>query len=131
VRRLPGLLAEDLVKRFDLARGRNPQVHSLGVKEIIRLPENNSFGPNRVIHTLGFPNRRDVFGGGAIYNMESNMVAVALVMALDWRYCDLNPQQELQLFKSHRFISRLLKGGEVVSYGAKTLRRVVTAPCRN
>jgi len=116
-----GLLAEDLVKRLDLARGRNPQVYSLGVKEIIRLPEGNNFGPNRVIHTLGFPNKSDVFGGGTLYSMESNMVAVALIMALDWRYCDLNPQQELQLFKSHRFISHLLKGGEIVAYGAKTL----------
>jgi electron-transferring-flavoprotein dehydrogenase len=116
-----GLLAEDLVRRFDLALGRNPQVYSVGVKEVIRLPEDNNFGPNRVIHTIGFPNRRDVFGGGTLYSMESNMVAVALIMALDWRYCNLNPQQELQLFKSHRFISHLLKGGEVVGYGAKTL----------
>ncbi|MFH0768642.1 MAG: electron-transfer flavoprotein:ubiquinone oxidoreductase [Chloroflexota bacterium] len=116
-----GLLAEDLVRRFGPARNRNPQVHSVGVKEIIRLPDNNSFGTNRVIHTLGFPNKSDVFGGGTLYSMGSNMVAVALIMALDWRYCDLSPQQELQVFKSHPFISHLLKGGEVVGYGAKTL----------
>jgi electron-transferring-flavoprotein dehydrogenase len=116
-----GLLAEDLVNRFDLARGRNPQVYSLGVKEIIRLPDQNNFGPNRVVHTLGFPNRADVFGGGTLYSLEPNTVAIALIMALDWRYCDLNPQRELQLFKSHPFISRLLEGGEVVGYGAKTL----------
>jgi len=47
-------------------------------------------------------------------------VAVALVMALDWRYADLNPQQELQRFKSHSMIKDFLKGGEVVAYGAKT-----------
>ncbi len=116
-----GLLAEDLVRRFDLARGRNPQVYSVGVKEIIRLSDDNNFGRSRVIHTMGFPNKSDIFGGGTLYSMESNMVAIALIMALDWRYCDLNPQQELQLFKSHRFISHLLKGGEVVGYGAKTL----------
>ena len=116
-----GLLAEDLVNRFDLARGRNPQVYSVGVKEVIRLPDQNNFGPNRVVHTLGFPNKADVFGGGTLYSLEPNTVALALIMALDWRYCDLNPQQELQLFKSHPFISRLLEGGEVVGYGAKTL----------
>jgi electron-transferring-flavoprotein dehydrogenase len=116
-----GLLAEDLVNRFGLARGRNQQIYSVGVKEVIRLPDQNNFGPNRVIHTLGFPNRADVFGGGTLYSLEPNMVALALIMALDWRYCDLNPQRELQLFKSHRFISRLLEGGEVVGYGAKTL----------
>jgi len=116
-----GLLAEELIGRFDLARGRNPQVYSVGVKEIVRLPEGNNFGPNRVIHTLGFPGKTDVFGGGTLYSLGPNTVALALIMALDWRYCDLNPQQELQLFKSHPFISNLLKGGEVVGYGAKTL----------
>lgn len=119
-----GLLSEELVRRFDLGNGRNPQIHSLGVKEIIRLPEKNKFGPNRVVHTLGFPNKAltpDVFGGGTIYSMGMNAVAVAIILALDWRYCDLNPQQEFQLFKSHSFVSRLLEGGEVTAYGAKTL----------
>jgi electron-transferring-flavoprotein dehydrogenase len=119
-----GLLTEELVKRFNLDDGRNPQIYSLGVKEVIRLPEKNNFGPNRVIHTWGFPNKLltpDIFGGGTMYSMGENVVAVALLLALDWRYCDLNPQQELQVFKSHRFIRRLLEGGEVVAYGAKTL----------
>jgi len=119
-----GQLSEDIVGRLNLADGTNPQAHSLGVKEIIRLPQNNSFGTNRVVHTFGFPNKAltpDVFGGGTIYSMDANTVALALVLALDWRYCDLNPQLELQLFKSHRFVRRLIEGGEVISYGAKTL----------
>jgi electron-transferring-flavoprotein dehydrogenase len=119
-----GLLAEEVVKRFNLGDGRNPQIYSLGCKEIIKLPEENNFGPNRVIHTMGFPNKLlspDIFGGGTLYSMGPNTVAVALILALDWRYCDLNPQQELQVFKSHRFIKHLLEGGEVVGYGAKTL----------
>lgn len=119
-----GQLSEEMVKRFKLDEGRNPQIHSLGVKEIIRLPEKNNFGANRVIHTLGFPNKRlmpDVFGGGTLYSMGSNLVAVALILALDWRYCNLEPQRELQIFKSHRLIQRLIEGGEVVAYGARTL----------
>ncbi len=119
-----GLLSEESVKRFNLGNDRNPQVYSLGVKEIIRLPEKNNFGPNRVIHTLGFPNRvltPDIFGGGTMYSLGKNMVAVALILALDWRYCDLNPQRELQLFKSHSFVRRMIEGGEVIAYGAKTL----------
>ncbi|MFC1915050.1 4Fe-4S dicluster domain-containing protein, partial [Chloroflexota bacterium] len=119
-----GLLVEELVTRLHLDAGKNWQVYSLGVKELIRLPEKNNFGANRVIHTLGFPNKLltpDIFGGGTLYSMGKNVVAVALIMALDWRYCDLNPQQELQVFKSHKFISSLIEGGEVISYGAKTL----------
>ncbi len=119
-----GQLSEETVKRFNLGKGRNQQVYSLGVKEIIRLPEKNNFGPNRVIHTMGFPNRTftpDIFGGGTMYSLGENMVAVALVLALDWRYCDLNPQQGLQIFKSHGFVKRMIEGGEVIAYGAKTL----------
>jgi electron-transferring-flavoprotein dehydrogenase len=116
-----GQLAEKLIDKFKLNTGKNQQIHSLGIKEIIKLPENNKFGKNRVIHTLGFPNSNDIFGGGTIYSMSENTVAVAIVMALDWKYCDLNPQQELQVFKSHSLIKSLLEGGEVIAYGAKTL----------
>jgi electron-transferring-flavoprotein dehydrogenase len=115
-----GLLAEGVVKRFKLNEGRNPQIYAMGVKEIIRLPEGNSFGANRVIHTLGYPLPSDVYGAGSIYSMRDNLVAVALVMSLDWRYADLNPQQELQIFKSHSMIKSFLEGGEVMAYGAKT-----------
>ncbi|MFC2060017.1 4Fe-4S dicluster domain-containing protein [Chloroflexota bacterium] len=119
-----GLLSEQVIKRFNLGDGRNQQVYSVGVKEIITLPEKNNFGPNRVIHTMGFPNSiltPDIFGGGTMYSMGKDVVAIALILALDWRYCDLNPQRELQLFKSHSFVRRMIEGGEAISYGAKTL----------
>lgn len=116
-----GQLSEKLVQTFDLARDKNVPIHSVGVKEVIRLPESNNFGPKRVIHTLGYPIPSQTFGGGTIYSMSENTVAVAIVLALDWKYCDLNPHQELQVFKAHKFISKLLEGGEVVAYGAKTL----------
>jgi electron-transferring-flavoprotein dehydrogenase len=115
-----GQLAEDVVKRHGLDEGRTHQIHSLGVKEVVKLPPENAFGQSRVVHTVGFP-LPDVFGGGTLYSMEKNTVAVALVLALDWKYADLNPQQELQVFKSHPWVSRLLEGGEVIAYGAKTL----------
>jgi len=119
-----GQLADRLVKEFDLGSGRNPQVYSVGAKEIIRIPHDNDFGLNRVVHAFGFPNRAltpDVFGGGSLYSVGENLVAVAIILALDWRYCDLSPQRELQVFKSHSLIKRLLEGGEVMAYGAKTI----------
>ena len=116
-----GLLAERRGEdNSNSMQHKNPQIYSMGVKEIIKLPEENAFGSNRVIHTLGFPLPSDVYGAGSIYSMRDNLVAVALVMALDWRYADLTPQQELQIFKSHSLIKNFLKGGEVVAYGAKT-----------
>lgn len=116
-----GKRTEELVKQFGLNKGKNPPIYSVGVKEVIRLPEKNNFGPNRVIHTLGSPAPADIFGGGSLYSMGPNQVAVSLILALDWRYCDLNPQLELQLFKSHTLIKGMLEGGQVIAYGARTI----------
>lgn len=101
--------------------GKNPQVYSLGVKQLIKLPPNNSFGSNRTIHTIGYPNRTDVFGGGFLYSMGSDVVAVGIILGLDWRYQDLNPQQELETFKSQPFIREFLKDGQVTISGVKTI----------
>lgn len=115
-----GQLAADVITRHGLARDGNPQIYSVGVKEIVKLPEGNEFGPNRVVHTFGYPLPR-VFGGGTIYSMDKNSVAVALVMGLDWKYAGLNPYEELHRFKAHPYVRGLLKGGETIAYGAKTL----------
>lgn len=119
-----GQLSGGLTERFNVKKERNTQIYTLGVKELLRLPEKNNFGANRVIHTLGFPNRLltpDVFGGGSLYSAAENIVSVSLMLALDWRYCDLSPQRELQIFKSHSFIRKMIEGGEVIAYGARTL----------
>ena len=116
-----GKRTDDLIKQFGLNKGKNPQIYSVGVKEVIRLPDKNNFGPNRVIHTLGFPAPSDIFGGGSLYSMGNNQVAVSLILSLDWRYCDLSPQLELQHLKTHPLIKNLLEGGQVVAYGARTI----------
>ncbi len=99
----------------------NPQVYSIGIKQILRLPEKNGFGTNRAVHTLGFPNHPDVFGGGFFYSMENNLVAAGIILGLDWLYTDLNPQQEFELLKTHPFVAGFLKGAQVVAAGAKTI----------
>ncbi len=101
--------------------GENPQVFSLGVKQLIKLPANNALGDNRAIHTIGYPNRADVFGGGFIYSMGGDVAAVGLILGLDWKYQDLNPQQELETFKAQPFVRHLLAGGEVQISGVKTI----------
>jgi electron-transferring-flavoprotein dehydrogenase len=104
-----------------LTSGANPQVYSVGIKQLLQLPKDNAFGPNRVIHTLGFPAPVDVFGGGFFYSMGSDLVAVGLILGLDWRYKDLSPQGELELLKAHPFVEKLLAGGRVLSTGVKTI----------
>ncbi|MBF0485796.1 MAG: 4Fe-4S dicluster domain-containing protein [Candidatus Omnitrophica bacterium] len=99
----------------------NPQVYSIGIKQVFKLPPQNNFGANRVIHTLGFPSRPDVFGGGFFYSMGQNHLAAGLILGLDWKYTDLNPEQEFEYLKTHPFVAKLLEGAQLVAAGAKTI----------
>jgi electron-transferring-flavoprotein dehydrogenase len=114
-----GVLSTEFAERFGV--GRNPKVLSLGMKAIVQFPEASPFGTGRVMHTLGYPAPPSVFGGGFLYSMGEKTVAVGLILGLDWKYGDLNPQREFETFRAHPFISRLLKGGVTVATGAKTI----------
>lgn len=116
-----GVLSEQLIQKLNLTDDTNPPIYSIGVKELIKLPKYNNLGTNYAVYMLGFPNKASNFGGATIYSMGKDIAALAIYIALDWRYCDLDPQRELQLLKSHWFVKRLLYGGEVIAYGAKTL----------
>jgi electron-transferring-flavoprotein dehydrogenase len=114
-----GVLSREYIAK--VGGQKNPQVYSLGIKQVLRLPQRNNFGPGRAIHTLGFPNREDVFGGSFFYSLSHDLVAMGLILGLDWRYPDLDPQKELEILKTHPFVANLLKGGEVVEAGAKVI----------
>lgn len=114
-----GTLAEDLIHRFKLREGRNPQSYALGVKELIRVKQGGS--PGLAIHTIGYPLSSRVFGGGFCYGLEENLYAVGMICGLDWEDPQMDVQAQLQRFKKHPFIQQFIRGGEVVSYGAKTL----------
>jgi electron-transferring-flavoprotein dehydrogenase len=100
---------------------RDPQVYGLGVKAVVQFAGTNPFGNNRVVHTLGFPTPRGVFGGGFVYSMGPKAAAVGLILGLDWRYGDLDPRVEFQTYLAHPFLARLLAGSSVVATGARTI----------
>ena len=114
-----GVISTQFAEQF--GGGINPQVYSLGMKAIVQFPEASPFGNNRVMHTLGYPNPPSVFGGGFLYALGEKTVAVGLIMGLDWKYGDLNPQREFETYRAHPYISRLLNGGVTVATGAKTI----------
>jgi electron-transferring-flavoprotein dehydrogenase len=114
-----GVVSRQFTEQF--GKGDNPQALALGMKAIVQFPEASPFGNNRVMHTLGYPNPPSVFGGGFLYSLGEKTTAVGLIMGLDWKYGDLNPQREFETFRAHPYISRLLKGGLTVATGAKTI----------
>ncbi len=115
-----GHLTKKLVKELGLDRDRNPQVYSIGVKELWQVPE-GTFEAGRVLHSMGYPLTIGQFGGGFVYGFSNNRVAVGLVVGLDYRDPTFDPHHALQIYKRHPLITKILERGKLVQYGAKTL----------
>ncbi|MFQ5718621.1 MAG: 4Fe-4S dicluster domain-containing protein [Acidobacteriota bacterium] len=115
-----GTLAEDLIDRYSLRSGCNPQVYALGVKETIRVPADT---PRRgtVVHTLGHPLPGYAFGGGFLYELADNHYTLGLVVGLDHGNPLLDVHEEFIRWKAHPYINHFIEGGEIVSYGAKVI----------
>ncbi|HSE27505.1 MAG TPA: electron-transfer flavoprotein:ubiquinone oxidoreductase, partial [Gemmatimonadales bacterium] len=95
----------------------NPQIFALGVKEVWRVAR----PLGRVIHTMGWPLPDDAFGGSFVYPMGPEQVAVGMVVGLDYRDAALDVHALLQRFKLHPLVRDLLRGGELLEWGAKTI----------
>jgi electron-transferring-flavoprotein dehydrogenase len=115
-----GTLTKQLAEQFNLYEGKNPQVYSVGVKELWQLPDDR-FAPGAVIHTMGWPLDNDTFGGGFIYGMKDRIVDIGLVVGLDYRNPTIDPHNEFQRYKTHPAIRALIEGGKMISAGAKAI----------
>jgi electron-transferring-flavoprotein dehydrogenase len=115
-----GSLTKQLVRKLHLDHGRNPQVYAVGVKEVWDVPKQKN-ARGFVIHTMGWPVRKEEFGGGFIYNMADGKVSIGLVIGLDYPDPREDPHRRFQEFKTHPFVRNLLEGGSLYSYGAKAI----------
>jgi electron-transferring-flavoprotein dehydrogenase len=115
-----GSLAKHLMQRLNLMEDKEPQVFSLGVKELWEVPAGN-FEEGKVVHTLGFPSDTDTYGGGWIYGMKNNVVSIGYVTGLDYKDPTIDPHAEFQKFKTHPKVADVLAGGKMLKYGAKTI----------
>jgi electron-transferring-flavoprotein dehydrogenase len=102
---------------WQAVRSENPQIFALGVKEIWETKR----PLDSIIHTLGWPVPTDAFGGSFMYPLEPNLVALGLVVGLDYRNAALDVHELLQQMKLHPLFRRYLEGGELVEWGAKTI----------
>ena len=116
-----GHLTGTAIGEFDLAANREPQVWSLGVKEVWKVTK----PLDRVIHTLGWPLRYGAkyreFGGSWIYPMGEDRVSIGFVIGLDYTDATVSGHDLLQQFKQSKLVRNVLEGGERVAWGAKAL----------
>src|SRR3984885_8187488 len=114
-----GSLTKEMVNRLKLD-GLNPQVYGIGIKELWEVPPDR-IKPGYVAHTLGWPLDSSKYGGGWVYGLPGNRVSTGMVIGLDYHNPRFDPHEAFQKYKTHPFVKRILEGGKLVRYGAKTV----------
>jgi len=115
-----GHLGKELIKKFNLSEGKDPQHYGLGIKEIWEIdPAKHEEG--LVVHTLGWPLDNHTEGGGFFYHAENNQVFLGYIVSLSYTNPYLSPFEEFQRWKQHPKIRHYLEGGKRLSYGARAM----------
>ncbi len=115
-----GYIAGKLIREYGLDADANPQVWGLGIKEIIDIPEGR-VEEGTVYHSLGYPLDAMTYGGSFLYPLGPTKVALGLVFGLDYPDPMLSSHDAFVRFKAHPFVAKLIEGGKVAAYGAKTM----------
>lgn len=119
-----GHLGKELIQRFGLDDDKQPQHYALGLKEIWELPADVKDQSGSVIHSAGYPlGESNTTGGGFLYHMENNQIAVGLIVDLNYSNPYLSPFDEFQRFKHHPAIEQHLKGAQRIAYGARAIAK--------
>ena len=115
-----GSLSQQLMSRFNLRDGVDPQLYGLGVKELWQVaPEKHQ--PGLVIHSQGWPLDSDTGGGSFLYHFGDGLVSVGFVTHLNYANPYLSPFEEMQRFKTHPAIRGTFEGGKRLAYGARAI----------
>jgi electron-transferring-flavoprotein dehydrogenase len=115
-----GHLGKQLIARYDLNKGKDPQVYGIGIKELWEI-DPAKHQPGLVVHTAGWPLDSSTYGGSFLYHLENNQVAVGFVVGLAYENPYLSPYEEFQRYKTHPSIRGFFEGGKRISYGARAI----------
>ena len=115
-----GSLSKQVIAKYGLDEGKEPQKYGLGMKEIWEIdPAKHKEGT--VTHTMGWPLNSNAGSGSFIYHLENNQVYVGFVVHLGYKNPHVFPYMEFQRFKHHPMVAELLEGGKRVAYGARAI----------
>jgi electron-transferring-flavoprotein dehydrogenase len=115
-----GSLSKEVIAKYNLSDGHEPQKYGLGMKEIWEIdPAKHKEGT--VTHTMGWPLNSNAGGGSFVYHLENNQVYVGFVVHLNYKNPHMFPYMEFQRFKHHPMMKDLLEGGKRVAYGARAI----------
>jgi electron-transferring-flavoprotein dehydrogenase len=115
-----GHLGKQLISKFSLDAGKDPQSFAIGIKELWEVSPAQA-QPGLVVHSAGWPMSMDTYGGGFLYHLEGNKVALGFVIGLNYENPWLAPFEEMQRWKTHPSIRKHIEGGKRLSYGARAI----------
>ena len=115
-----GHLGKQVIAKYRLDQGKDPQSYALGIKELWEIPPEKA-QPGRVVHTAGWPMDSSTYGGGFLYHLEGNKVTLGFVTGLDYQNPYLSPFEEMQRWKTHPAIRAHIQGGKRIGYGARAI----------
>jgi len=115
-----GHLGRQLINRFKLDEGRDPQAYGIGIKELWQI-DPAKHEPGLVVHAAGWPLDGSTYGGAFLYHAEGGKVSIGYVVGLDYKNPWLSPFEEFQRFKTHPAIRTHLEGGKRIGYGARAI----------
>ncbi|SNT21510.1 electron-transferring-flavoprotein dehydrogenase [Noviherbaspirillum humi] len=115
-----GHLGRQLMAKYNLNDGRDPQTYAIGIKELWEI-DPKMHQPGLVIHTAGWPLDSTTYGGSFLYHLDNNQVAVGYVVGLAYENPYLSPYEEFQRYKTHPEIRKFFEGGKRISYGARAI----------
>jgi electron-transferring-flavoprotein dehydrogenase len=116
-----GSLAKQLMAKFDLRKGVDPQKFGIGLKELWQVDPAN-FQRGLVVHSQGWPlSETDSQGGSFMYHFDDNLVSIGFVVHLSYENPYLSPFDEFQRFKTHPSVAKYLKGGRRLAYGSRAI----------
>ncbi len=115
-----GHLGKQVIAKYHLDAGKDPQSFAIGVKELWEIDPAKA-QPGLVVHTAGWPMDKSTFGGGFLYHLEGNKVTLGFITGLDYKNPYLSPFEEMQRWKTHPAIRAHLEGGKRISYGARAI----------
>ena len=116
-----GHLGKELIAKYQLDAGKDPQHYGIGIKELWKVPA-EQHQPGLVVHSAGWPlDESKSLGGGFLYHLEDNTVALGLITNLSYTNPHVSPYDEFQRYKHHPQIAKHIQGGERLTYGARAL----------
>jgi electron-transferring-flavoprotein dehydrogenase len=113
-----GFLTKKIINYFRLDRFSSPQTYALGIKEVWKTEHAKA---GFVLHSIGYPLNHATYGGGFLYIVDKNTLAIGFVTGLDYQDPALDPYEKFQAFKKHPYINSFINHGRCIEYGAKTI----------